>query len=75
MTRQVSLESARVNAKMTISDVAEKIDKSEKTISNWESGKTAISATMFFGLCELYGIDPDIVKVPVVSDGKFDGKC
>lgn len=68
---QISLESARVNAGMTVSQVAKKTNKTEKTIYNWENGKTPISASMFFYLCEIYNINSDSVKVPVIRDGKY----
>lgn len=68
---QISLESARVNAGMTISQIAKRLNKNEKTIYNWENGKTPISAYMFFNLCKIYNINADSVKVPIVKDGRF----
>lgn len=68
---RISLESARVNANMTIAEVAKKIDKSEKTVSNWERGKSAIPAQYYFYLCKLYQMNPDYIAVPVVKDGFF----
>lgn len=68
---QISLESARVNAGFTIAEVSKTFNKTEKTIYNWENGKTPISAYMFFALCELYNRNPDTVRVPVIRDGKF----
>lgn len=68
---RISLESARVNAKMTMAEVAKKVDKSEKTISNWERGVSAIPAQYYFYLCKIYGMDPDYIDVPVVKDGFF----
>ena len=68
---QISLESARVNAGMTVSQIAKMLKKNEKTIYNWENGKTPISAYMFFNLCKIYKINADNVKVPIVKDGRF----
>lgn len=71
MVKQISLESARVNANYTILDVSKVLNKTEKTIYNWENGKTPIPANIFFYLCDMYKIKSDSVKVPVVKDGKF----
>lgn len=69
---QITLESARVNAGFTISEIAKELKRSEKTISNWENGKTAIPAIIFFRLCDLYKMNSDNVKVPIVKDGNFN---
>lgn len=65
---RIKLKAARVNAEMTAKNVAENIGKTEKTILNWENGITAIPAEQFNNLCELYGIQPDYVEVPIVKD-------
>ena len=56
-----SLKAARVNAKLTISQVAEAVDKSESTIKSWEAGKTFPTPPMIDKLCELYGIAYDYI--------------
>lgn len=65
---KISLKAARVNAGLTAKSVSEKIDKTEKTILNWENAKTPISAENFYDLCNLYKIDPDFVEVPSQED-------
>lgn len=68
---KISLKAARVNAEMTAKEVGKKIGKTEKTILNWENAKTPITAENFYGLCNIYGINSDFVKVPV-SENKND---
>lgn len=65
---KISLKAARVNAGLTAKNVAEEIEKTEKTVLNWENAKTPISAENFYGLCKIYEIDPDYVRVPTVND-------
>lgn len=70
---KISLKAARVNAGLTLNEVAEATNKSEKTISNWERGITNTPARFFYELCKLYDINPDYVVVPLVDDGVFNG--
>lgn len=64
---QISLAAARVNAHMTQDEVASKMKVSNKTVVNWESGKTAISASALFDLSELYGIPINNIRLPKQS--------
>lgn len=65
---KITLKAARVNAGLTAKNVSEKVDKTEKTILNWENAKTPISAENFYDLCNIYNIDPDFVQVPSQED-------
>lgn len=65
---KITLKAARVNAGLTAKNVSEKVDKTEKTILNWENAKTPISAENFYDLCNIYNIDPDFVLVPSQED-------
>lgn len=65
---KITLKAARINAGLTAKNAAERIEKTEKTILNWENAKTPISAESFYDLCKIYGIDPDYVRVPTVND-------
>ena len=65
---KISLKAARVNAGLTAKNVAKRIEKTEKTVLNWENAKTPISAENFYDLCKIYDIDPDYVRVPTVND-------
>nr|WP_072514020.1 helix-turn-helix transcriptional regulator [Ndongobacter massiliensis] len=68
---KITLKSARVNAHLTLREASEKIQKTQRTLSSWERGITAIPTQYFFKLCELYKMDPDYVDVPIVRDGFF----
>ena len=56
---KISLEAARVNAGLSQKEVAKKLNVSNKTISNWENGKTFPSAEKITELCSLYGTSFD----------------
>lgn len=51
---QISLEAARVNAKMTQQEVSSALNVSRGTISNWENGVTSPDVSQFIKLCEIY---------------------
>lgn len=61
---KVSLEAARVNAGMTITQVAEKMNVSRNTIINWEKGRTRIPFTSLASLCDLYEFPIDYIFLP-----------
>ena len=63
-TFQISLEAARVNAKMSQKEVANVMKVNVGTISNWENGKTSLSADQFKTLCELYKCPMDAIFLP-----------
>lgn len=58
---QVSLEAARVNAKLSQKEAANRMNVNIATISNWENGKTSPSAEQFKKLCEIYKCPMDII--------------
>lgn len=64
---QISLEAARVNAKMTQTDAALAINVNRSTIRNWESGRTFPDAIQFKALCDIYGCPMDIIILPSKS--------
>ena len=64
---KISLKAARVNSEMTIRNVADQMNVSERTVINWESGLTDMSATTFLKLCDLYGFKPSDIFLPKTS--------
>lgn len=56
---QITLKAARVNAGLTQSEVAEKLNISAGTLKNWERGKTFPKQPQIEALCELYGVTYD----------------
>ena len=58
---RISLEAARVNAKMSQKDAAIAIGVNVSTISNWEKGKTSPDADKFKELCDIYGCPMNLI--------------
>lgn len=58
---QISLEAARVNAKMSQKDAAIAMNVNVSTIANWEKGKTSPDADKFKELCHIYGCPMDLI--------------
>lgn len=56
---QISLAAARINARMTQKQAADKLGVSNKTLNNWETGKSMPKADAINKICEVYGIDYD----------------
>ncbi len=62
----ITLRAARVNAGLTQKEVANKLEISNKTLSNWESGKAMPKVDKIDALCKLYGRTYDeIIFLPV----------
>lgn len=61
---QISLEAARVNAKLTQDDVAKKVGKSRQTIALWEAGKVKIDRANLYMLADIYGVSIDDIFLP-----------
>lgn len=62
---KITLAAARVNAGFTQKEVADMLDVSNKTICNWENGKSFPTPTQIDILCELYSISYDnIIFLP-----------
>lgn len=61
---QISLEAARVNAKMTQQDVSSVLNVSRATISSWGNGVSSPSISQFINLCKVYECPIDIISIP-----------
>lgn len=61
---KISLAAARVNAKLTQSEVAQKLKVSNKTVCSWETGKRIPDYATLFTLSSLYGIPMDCIFLP-----------
>lgn len=59
---KISLEAARVNAGFSQKEVAKECRVSNKTISNWEKGKSLPNAEMIEKLCKLFDISYDNIN-------------
>ena len=63
MTR-ITLRAARVNAGLTLKEVAKKLGVTERTVGNWEKGSTSIPAKELIALCTIYAISIDAIVLP-----------
>lgn len=53
---KISLEAARVNVGLTQKEAAKCLKVSNKTLHNWETGKTSPSAEHIDNICVLYRV-------------------
>ena len=58
---KISLEAARVNAKLTQKELAEILGVSNATIVNWEKGNSEPNITQLRKISELSGIPLDFI--------------
>lgn len=63
---KISLAAARVNARMTQSQVAEKMHVGKQTIVRWENGKAEPRTSQAIELCKLYNIPIDNIFLPTI---------
>lgn len=60
---KISLEAARVNAKLTQKELAEILGVSNTTVVSWEKGNTEPSLSQLRKISELSGIPLDFIFV------------
>lgn len=65
---KISLEAARINAKLTQKELANILGVSNATIVNWEKGLTEPNLSQLKKISELSGIPMDFIFVPEVSN-------
>lgn len=56
---KMTMRAARVNAGLDQKTAASSLSVSNKTLSNWEAGKSFPKANKIIEICELYGISYD----------------
>lgn len=59
---KISLEAARVNAKLTQKAAAKELGVSNKTLGSWERGETYPSAEKIDAICHLYSAPYDVIN-------------
>ena len=64
MTKQITLEAARVNAKLTQVELAEKMGVSRQTVIDWESGKREMKTAYLYMFCGITGFAEDDIFLP-----------
>ena len=65
---QISLAAARVNAKLTQEEVAEKLHISKSTICSWENENTEPTLSQLRKLADIYDISIDYIRAPIKSN-------
>lgn len=61
---QISLEAARVNARLSQQEVADRVGKSRQTVALWEAGKVKIDRANLYMLAEMYQLSIDDIFLP-----------
>lgn len=61
---KISMAAARVNAKLTQTDIAGIMHVSKQTIVNWESGKVIPKPAQFEMFCRICNISRDFIFLP-----------
>lgn len=56
---KITLRAARVNANLQQKTAAAKLGVSNRTLGNWENGKTQVPANKIAAICELYQLHYD----------------
>lgn len=74
MKFQITLAAARVNAGYNQIEGAKKVGVTPKTLRNYENGTTSIPGKTLRKAADVYGIQEDLIKLPVVDDGEFNEK-
>ena len=61
---KITLAAARVNARLTQTDVAKRMKVSKQTIVNWERGKITPQQAQLFMLSDIYKIPMENISLP-----------
>ena len=69
MMPKITLKAARVNAELTLDEVAEIVGKSKQSIENWENGKTPIKYSDLLKLSEIYEMPVEYIRIPEPNQG------
>ena len=68
MELKISLAAARVNAKLTQEELADKLGVNKSTVISWESGKSEPKLSQVQLISELSGIPMDFIFVPLQTN-------
>lgn len=64
---KISLAAARVNAKLTQEEMANKLGITRQTYAAWESGKAEMKTAFFIAFCQITGFSVDDIFLPSES--------
>lgn len=63
--KRITMRAARANANLSKKALADRLGVSEKSVYNWENGKTAISKATFMAFCSVTGFEPGDIILPI----------
>lgn len=58
---KMKLKALRVNLNLSQEDAAKELGVSQKTLSNWETGKTYPDQPQIENICRVYGVTYDFI--------------
>lgn len=61
---KISLEAARVNAKLTQQELADKMGVSRESVRAWETGAREMKTAYFYMFCDIVGVSKDYIFLP-----------
>lgn len=64
---KITMEAARVNAKLTQAELAEKMGVSRSTVIDWENGKREIRTAYLHLFCIVVGMAEDDILLPEIN--------
>ena len=64
---KITMEAARVNAKLTQAELAEKMGVSRSTVIDWENGKREVRTAYLHLFCIVVGMSEDDILLPEVN--------
>lgn len=64
---KITMEAARVNAKLTQAELAEKMGVSRSTVIDWENGKREIRTAYLHLFCIVVGMSEDDILLPTIT--------
>ena len=60
--KQISIKAARINKDLTQKDLAKRLNVSNKTVSNWENGRSVPKADKIEALCSILEMPYDQIN-------------
>ncbi len=61
---KVTIKALRVNANLSLTEAAEKLHITSRTLQNWESNITSPTAVQLVNICGVYGCTLDDISLP-----------
>ncbi len=69
---KVTIKALRVNANLSQTEAAEKLNVTPRTLQNWENNITSPTAIQLVNVCRVYGCTLDDISLPVMLANSED---